>query len=141
MLYQTHVDVMAYVQANLPAQCTARGVPVPAEYHAGLPVPTMIQEYPACVVDVDSGSVGGDQATEMLQQVYVCVVDRDQDLDVLNQRLMQYVDAILTAMDGKRFGTVIRCTATQHNSSNLFTTGDSRAVRMRWVEFSVRTIN
>jgi len=141
MLYQAHVDVMAYVQANLPAQCTALALPVPAEYHAGLPVPTMIQQYPACVVDVDSGGIGGTQSTEIEHSIFVAVVDRDAELDTLNLRLMQYVDAILATLDGKRFSTVIRCAATKHDSSNLFTTGDSRAVRMRWVEFSVRTIN
>jgi serine/threonine protein phosphatase PrpC len=77
----------------------------------------------------------------MLHTVFVCIVDRDQDLETLNVRLMKYVDAILATLDGKRFGTVIRCTATKHDSSNLFTTGDSRAVRMRWVELSVRTVN
>jgi hypothetical protein len=132
---------MAYVQANLPAQCTSRGLTIPAEYHAGLPVVTMIQTYPACVVDVDSGSVGGAQATEIEHSVFVAVVDRDAELDVLNLRLMQYADAILATLDGKRFGTVIRCMARKHDSSNLFTTGDSRAVRMRWVELSVRTVN
>ena len=141
MLYQAHVDVMAYVQANLPAQCASRGLTAPAEYHVGLPVVTMIQSYPACVVDVDSGGIGGTQSTEIEHSVYVAVVDRDADLDVLNLRLMKYADAILATLDGKRFATVIRCAARKHDSSNLFGTGDSRAVRMRWVEFSVRTVN
>ena len=141
MLDQARSDLMNYVQAQLPAQCASRSITAPAEYHTGLPVPTMIQQYPACVVDFDAGNVGGDQSTEMLHTVFVCIVDRDQDLETLNVRLMKYVDAILASLDGKRFGTVIRCTARKHDSSNLFTTGDSRAVRMRWVELSVRTVN
>jgi len=140
MIHQTHADVMAKVQATLPAECATRGLAAPAEYHVGLPVVTMIQQYPACIVDVDAGSIGGQQGTEMLHAVFVAVVDRDQDLSALNVRLMQYADAVVAALDGTRFGSVIRCTASKHDSSNLVGVGESRAVRMRWVQFEIRTI-
>lgn len=141
MLYQASVDLMNYVQANLPGECASRDLTAPREYHDGLPVRTMIQQYPACFVDFDSGDVGGDQGAEALHTVYVAVIDRDQDYDALNARLKQYVDAILAALDGKRFDSVLQCTAQQHDSSDLLGgTGDSRAVRMRWVRFVVRTM-
>lgn len=140
MLAQCAVDVRAHLEATLPGECTARGVAVPAEYHVGLPTPTMVQRYPACVVDLESGTVGGEGGADIEHRVIVAVLDRDADFDTLNGRLYRYVDAIMAAMDGRRFGSVIGAVARRHDSSDLFGTGDGRAVRMRWVEFSVETL-
>ncbi|MHB0874568.1 MAG: hypothetical protein ACYC5O_00845 [Anaerolineae bacterium] len=141
MLEQAAIDIQAYIEANLPAQCTARSLTPPVAYFLGLPVETMLQSYPACIIDLDSGPISGEGATEILSQLYVTIVDRDQDVEAGNQRLLAYVDAILTTLNGKRFGSVRGCYAEKHDSSNLFKVGSSRAVRMRWVQFRVRTIN
>jgi hypothetical protein len=141
MLAQAVADVVVYLQANLPGQCTARGVPVPAAWHLSLPVPTQVQQYPACIVDLDRGGIGGDQASEIEHVLIVAMLDRDQDSDVLGERLYDYVDAIVATLDNKRFGTVLSCTAERHDSSELLGVGQGRAVRMRWVEFRLLTVN
>ncbi len=141
MIEQCAIDVRTHIEATLPGECLARGVPAPAEYHMGLPTPTMVQRYPACVIDLDSGGVGGEGYVEIGHRVIVAVLDRDGDFAALNGRLYRYVDAIIAALDGRRFGSVLMALARRHDSSDLFNVGDGRAVRMRWVEFSVQTLD
>ena len=84
--------------------------------------------------------VGGEGYVEIGHRVIVAVLDRDGDFGALNGRLYRYVDAIIAAMDGQRFGSVLTALARRHDSSDLFNVGDGRAVRMRWVEFAVETL-